>query len=111
MYINTDCDKPEWQPKSYKGQDDFYVLMGKDSNRVKELLNDKEQIIALTKAAKTKNCTDWNIYREADNPMPERGMSNTSLQTDVSQAAKSGAASRGWKEEILYAFCQCLCCQ
>lgn len=105
-YVNTDCNKPKWQPKAHEGKENHYVLLGKDKDRIKELMNDPEKVQELALAALIKECEYWNIYREAKNPMPARGMSDSKLQADISDAAIRGAAGRGWKEEILYAYSQ-----
>ena len=103
-YINVDCDKPEWNPHTEKGVENHFILLGKDTNRIKELMADPEKVQELTINATIKDCEYWNTYREVNNPMPKKGMSDSKLQAEVSQAAKSGAASRGWKEEIIYAY-------
>lgn len=104
MGMNSDCDKPAWQSVSYKGQENYYILMGKDKNRVKELMNDLEQIKELTTTAKIKKCEYQNMNLQAKNPLPEKGMSDATLQADITNAVKNGVAARGWTQDILYAY-------
>lgn len=103
-YVNTDCNKPEWKSKSHKGEDNFYVLLGKDPKRVEELMNDPDKVKTLTIDAYIKDCIHWNVYHEAKNPMPEKGIQDAALQADLTDCVRKGAAKRTWKEEILYAY-------
>lgn len=104
VHINTDCNKPEWEAGSKDGNDNFYVLMAKDPKRMEELMSDLEKVKAMTTEAVVKDCVHWNIYREAKNPMPEKSIKDAALQADLTNCVRKGAAGRGWKEEIVYAY-------
>lgn len=103
-YMNTSCEKEVWQPQSYKGKDNHFVLLAKDTVRMKELMANPKEVENLAMSALLKKCEMWNLYRESENPMPEKGMSSSSLQADVTAVVTKGAAHRNWKEEILYAY-------
>lgn len=101
---SLDCTKPYINEKKDENGNLKFFLIAKDKNRMKELLDNPDEIIRLGKESQIRVCQTFNSIKASDNPMPPEGMKDPKLKADIDKVVKAYAAQTGWPQTILYSY-------
>ncbi len=95
-----DCSQPSFQEK----ENGRYAIIGKNKDRVLELMNNSELMKSLAMQAVVSDCETMNAIEAAKKPMPAPGMSDPKLAAEITEVVKAHAAVAKWPQTVVYAY-------
>jgi len=95
-----DCTEPTFQNKN----DGYYIIMGKNKERVMELAGDFEKMKVLAEKSVIADCEQLNAMEAARKPMPEPGMTDAKLNAEITAAVRAKATTAGWPQTVVYTY-------
>lgn len=99
-----DCSEPYMSEKKGDDGKPFFMLLGKDKERINYLLAHQEELIQLGKDGYVKVCETMNAIEAAKRPMPAPGMKDAKLQAEITAVVKAKAEAAGWAQTVVYAY-------
>lgn len=99
-----DCSEPYLSEKKGEDGKPFFMLIGKDKERINYLLTHQDELIQIGKDSYVKICEQMNAIEASKSPMPAPGMKDTKLQAEITAVVKAKAETAGWAQSVVYAY-------
>jgi hypothetical protein len=90
VYTNKDCEpKLEYQKDAQGNIIRNYLILGKNQERVKELLNNPAEVDSLYSDSFVKRCEMITSIKMADTPMPKEGIKDANLKAEANNVMQA----------------------